>query len=216
LAQTKDTYVSDVLLYLMSSPVARFKQDLFAKVPGLYDPEHIGFGYPTKRDGGQYEFGTFFVYDPNKPVDLLARQETLRQALSDELALIAKDPEAYFGAAELELAKTKLSDQNLMSMETAGGVLGVLNFWWTTATTDYFFGYEKNCKAVSFADISALLRTWIIDKPSITAVRINSQVLAADPKAQAQAASFGYQTITADDAYWWQLAPQSTASPAGK
>jgi zinc protease len=206
LVQTKDTYVSDVLLFLMSSPVGRFKQTIFRKVPGLYDAEHIGFGYPTQRDGGQYIFSTFFLYDPRQPADLLARQEALRAAVSDELKTVAADPAAYFGAAELELAKTKLADQNLMSMETAGSVLGNLNFWWTTATTDYFFSYEKNCRQVGFDDISRLISTWILDKPSVTALRVRQDRLAADPTLSEQQKNFGYETVSADTAYWWQSA----------
>lgn len=206
LAQTKDTYVSDVMLYLLSSPVGRFKQELFRKVPGLYDPEHIGFGYPTQRDGGQFIFQTFFTYDPRQPASLLDRQETLRSAFLEEMKLVAADPAAYFGADQLELAKTKLADGNLMSMETAGSVLGSLNFWWTTATTDYFFNYEKNCRAVTFEDISQLIKTWILDKPSVTAVRVRQEMLAADVTAADQQKNLGYETITADNAYWWQSA----------
>ena len=206
LAQTKDTYVADVLLFLMSSPVGRFKQALLDKLPDLYDEEHISFGYPTQRDGGQFIFGTLFTYDPKQPLDLLARQEALRTAVLAELKQIAADPAAYFGAAELELAKTKLSDQNLMGMETAASVLNNLNFWWATATTDYFFGYEKNCRAVSFDDIAKLIKIWILDQPAITAVRIRQDQFAADKTAAAQQKSLGYETISADNAYWWQLA----------
>jgi zinc protease len=206
LRQTKDTYVADVMLFLMASPVGCFKQALMQKVKGLYDAEHINFGYPTQRDGGQFIFNTAFVYDPRNPAGLLARQEGLRDTLVAELKLIAADPAAYFGAGELELAKTKLADQNLMAMETAAGLLSNLNFWWTTATTDYFFGYARNCQAVSFDDISALIRTWIIDQPAITAVHLRQEVLAADPQAAAQQAAYGYETVSADNAYWWQQA----------
>ena len=31
-----------------------------------------------------------------------------------------------------------------------------LTFWWSVATTDYYFGYEANCRKVTWADVSDL------------------------------------------------------------
>ena len=59
--QTFDTYVSDVLLFLLSSPSGPFKSALMRKVFGLYDAEYIDFTYPTARDGGNYIFSTYML-----------------------------------------------------------------------------------------------------------------------------------------------------------
>lgn len=212
LRQTKDTYTSDVFLFLLSSPVGKFKQDLVAKGPGLYDPEYIGFNYPTSRDGGTYDFDALLALaDPSKDGSTLDRVEKLRGLLMDEFALIAKDPEAYFGAGELEKAKTKLIDQNLLSREVASSfVTDALTFWWSVATTDYFFGYENNCRTVSYADIADLIRRYILgsgpdQRPSsATEVRLQSDAYAAEPTSVDRAKTLGYSVVTADDAFWWQ------------
>jgi zinc protease len=206
LAQTKDTYTSDVFLFLLSSPVGKFKSDLMGSGVGLYDPEYIGFNYPTARDGGDYEFDAFLVAeDPAKEGNILDRAEALRAALKAEFELIAKDPAAYFGAEALELAKAKLIDQNLMDQEVASSfVTGSLTFWWSVATTDYFFGYEGNCRAVSWADISALIGRYLAASPSAAEIRIRSDAYAADPSCAEREKALGYSEIGADNAFWWQ------------
>jgi zinc protease len=205
LRNTKDTYVSDVLLFLTSSPVGRFKKDIMEKVPGLYDPEYIQLGYPTQRDGGLLYFDTYMtVRNPGEEGAVLDRAEALRKAVLEELALIADDPEAYFGAEELAKAKRKLVDDNLMSMENpASFVTGTLVFWWSVASSDYFFGYEENCDKVSFADIGDLLRTYVLDKPSAIAVRINAKDAKKDQAMQERIDSLKYEAITSNNAFWW-------------
>jgi zinc protease len=202
LRQTKDTYASDVLLYLLSSPVGKFKTKLMDSGLGLYDPEYIGFGYPTARDGGNYQFSTFLLLGKDAS-DAVDRADALRKLVVDEFALIAKDPAAYFGDAELEKAKTKLIDQNLLSEEVASGfVTGVLTFWWSVASTDYYFDYEKNCRNVSWADISALIGRYFGGAASASEVRLRAD--AYSPAAAARAEALGYAEVGADNAFWWQ------------
>jgi zinc protease len=204
--QTKDTYTSDVFLFLLSSPVGKFKQALMAKVPGLYDPEYIDFSYPTHRDGGAYYFTAFMLLeDPAKDGSTFDRAIALEKAVREEFALIAKDPEAYFGAEELAKAKAKLIDQNLLSTEVAADyVTGTLTFWWAVATTDYFFGYEKNCKLVSFADIKGLIGDYLLGAGDSIGLRMKSDAYASEPGAAQKLKTQGWTEIDADNAYWWQ------------
>jgi zinc protease len=206
LRQTKDTYTSDVFLFLLSSPVGRFKADLMKAGPGLYDPEYISFNYPTARDGGNYQFAALLAAkDAAKDGNILDRAEALRRLLKEEFALIAKDPAAYFGADELDKAKAKLIDQNLLSEEVARSfVTGSLTFWWSVATTDYFFGYEDNCHKVSWADISDLIGRYLADAPSASLVRMKAEDYGADPAAADREKALGYAEVGADNAFWWQ------------
>jgi zinc protease len=206
LRQTKDTYTSDVFLFLLSSPVGKFKTDLMKSSLGLYDPEYIAFNYPTARDGGNYQFAAYFLAsDPAKRGNILDRMEALRKLLKDEFAQIEKDPEAYFGAGELDKAKAKLIDQNLLSEEVASSfVTSSVTFWWSVATTDYFFGYEDNCRKVSWADISDLIKHYLAAAPSAAALRIRSDAYAADTAAAEREKALGYTEIGPDNAFWWQ------------
>jgi zinc protease len=206
LRQTKDTYTSDVFLFLLSSPVGKFKTDLMKSGIGLYDPEYISFNYPTARDGGNYQFSAYLTLKANaKQGNVLDRAEALRKFVKDEFALIAKDPAGYFGEAELEKAKAKLIDQNLLSEEVASSfVTESLTFWWSVATTDYFYGYEGNCRKVSWADVSDLIGAYLASAPSAIEVRIRSDAYAADPTAAEREKALGYTEIGPDNAFWWQ------------
>jgi zinc protease len=206
LRQTKDTYASDVFLFLLSSPVGRFKTDLMKSGLELYDPEYIGFNYPTSRDGGDYEFAAYLVaQDPAKQGNILDRAEALRKFLKDEFALIAKDPAAYFGPEELEKAKAKLIDQNLLSEEVASSfVTNSLTFWWSVATTDYFFGYEANCRKVAWADISLLIDHYLASAPSAIELRMRAEAYSSDPNAAKREKALGYAQVGPNNAFWWQ------------
>lgn len=210
LRQTSDTYTSDVLLFLLSSPVGRFKSSIMEKVDGLYDAEYIDFSYPTARDGGNYIFSTYMLIDkPAVEGAILDRIEALRQAVLDEFALIAADPEAYFGANELEKAKTKLIDQNIYAMESAQSfVTDTLTFWWSTATAGYFFSYEDNCRKVKWGDIADLLSRYITGSETppacATLARIRVSTFGTDSRMGSKMQEYGYEKVSADNAFWWQ------------
>jgi zinc protease len=204
--QTADTYAADVFSLLLSSPVGKFKGNLMKSGLGLYDPEYIAFSYPTSRDGGAFQFSAYLVAKEGaKDGNILDRSEALRKFLAVELAAIAKDPAAYFGAEALDKAKEKLIDQNLLSEEVAQSfVTSSLTFWWSVATTDYFFGYEDNCRKVSWADVSSLVNRYLIGAPSATLLRIRADAYASDPSAAEREKALGYTEIGPGNAFWWQ------------
>jgi len=210
LLRTRDTYTSDVALFLLSSPVGRFKSSIMANVEGLYDAEYIDFSYPTARDGGNFVFSTYMLIDkPAVEGAILDRIEGLRAAVLDEFAQIAADPEAYFGAAELEKAKTKLIDQNIYAMESAQRfVTDTLTFWWSTATADYFFTYEDNCREVSWSDIADLVSRYVSGgaklPESATLARIRTSTFGSDSRMSVKMKEYGYEKVDAGNAFWWQ------------
>jgi predicted Zn-dependent peptidase len=208
--QTYDTYISDVLLFLLSSPSGPFKSEIMRKVYGLYDAEYIDFVYPTSRDGGNYIFATLMlVQRPAEEEPVLQRVENLKSAVLDEFSLIANDPCAYFGGDEaLEEAKTKLVDQNIYALESAGSfVTDTLTFWWSTAGTEYFFDYEENCRKVTWEGISSLIERYLAGEaapPVATLVRLRTSTFNADSRMNARISELGYTRLTAENAFWWQ------------
>jgi zinc protease len=208
--QTYDTYVSDVLLFLLSSPSGPFKSSIMKKVYGLYDADYIEFVYPTSRDGGNYIFSTLMLAQkPDTDEPILQRVEELRKTVQDEFARIAEDPRTYFGGDEaLEVAKTKLIDQNIYALEsTKSFVTGTLTFWWATASTDYFFKYEENCRSVRWEDIAALIKNYLVGEeiPVATLVRVRTSTFSADPRMGATMEQLGYTLVSAENAFWWQI-----------
>jgi zinc protease len=206
LRQTADSYAADVFAFLLSSPVGRFKSALMKSGLGLYDPEYIDFSYPTSRDGGEFRFSSLLVAKEGaKEGNILDRNEALRAFVASELAEIARDPAAYFGPGALEKAKAKLIDQNLLSGEVASSfVTSSLTFWWSVASTDYFFGYEENCRKVGWSDVSSLVKRYLLGPPSATLLRIRADAYASDQGAAEREKALGYSEIGSDNAFWWQ------------
>jgi predicted Zn-dependent peptidase len=136
--------------------------------------------------------------------------ENLRKTVLGEFAQIAADPRAYFGDGALEEAKTKLVDQNIYALESAGSfVTDTLTFWWSTAGTDYFFNYEANCNKVTWDDISALIKKYLTGEEGqgsavATLVRLRTSTFGADPRMDAKISELGYTRVTAQNAFWWQ------------
>ena len=206
LRETTDTYVSDVLIFLLTSPVGEFKSALMEKGPGLYDPEYISFNYPTARDGGEFSLGAFLLLEgPGSELPALDRAEALRELALGEFESIAADPAAYFGPGELEKAKAKLIDQNILASEVAADfVSGTLPFWWAVATADYYFGYEKACSAVTWDDVSELARRRLVEADSAIALRLRSDAFDADPAMRDKIEELGYEVVSDENAFWWQ------------
>jgi zinc protease len=129
----------------------------------------------------------------------------LEKAVLAEFGLIAEDPAAYFGPEELSKAKGKLIDQNLLSTEVASSyVTDTLSFWWAVATTDYFQGYEKNCRAVSFADISSFVRRYLLEAPLASTLRMAGPAFEAEPGMAERMKALGYEAVDESAAFWWQ------------
>ena len=206
LAQAKDTYTSDVFLFLLSSPAGKFKQDIMSKCPGLYDEKYIDFSYPTTRDGGTYFFTAYaLLADSANLGGTLDRAVAVEKTVRDEFALIARDPAAYFGADELAKAKAKLIDRNLLSTEVASSfVTGTLTFWWAVASADYFFGYEDNCDKVTFDDIKDLIGRYLLSGNDSLAVRLKTGDYQGEQGMADRQKALGFTEVGAANAFWWQ------------
>ncbi len=199
LKDTADTYSIDVFLFLVQNPNGKFKKNIYKASAILLDPEYMDVSYPTQRDGGVIYF---YAYIDTAIDNIVEEVEKLRKAVIDEFDKVANDPN-YFTAEELELAKTKLSDNNLFSMETPSSFISTISFWWTTATTDYFFNYEDNCKKVTVNDIQTLIKKYIIGKPAVLGLRLHINRFNEDYLMQNNIKKYNYEVVTKDNAFWW-------------
>jgi len=199
LADTASTYAVDTFLFLVSSSNSKFRKNIYDAAPILLDKDLMDISYPTQRDGGVISFIAYI----NCGVDnILVEVEKLRQVVIDEFTKVATDPN-YFTKEELELAKQKLSDNNIWTMETPSNFIDTISFWWSTATTDYFFGYEDNCKKVKIEDIQSWIKKYIIGKPAVLGLRLHSNKMKDDTYMQDNLQKLNYEIVTADNAFWW-------------
>ena len=77
------------------------------------------------------------------------------------------DKPQYYTDEDLENAKTLLEADDLYSREKLSEYTHTLSFWWSTTGIDYFRGYHRNLRAVTRADITKYVQTYIQNKPRI-------------------------------------------------
>lgn len=146
------TYAADVFSYILSQPDHRFQRNLVDR--GLASSAAIN--YYTQRNVGPITI--FLITTPEKAKAAL-------KAAYAEIAEFANP--AYFTADELSNSKTILESMDLFDREKPSEYAHTLGFWWSSTGINYFRGYHKNLGAVSRADITQYVNTYIIGKPHI-------------------------------------------------
>jgi zinc protease len=197
LRNAASTYAVDVWSKLLEDPNGRFRTSIFDKVPGQYNRDYISAGYLTRRDGGPVSFSTYLTVRPGE--DTFQRAAALKTAFVEEMRQMARDP-AYFSASDYKVLTGQIADDRIWERETADGFIGTLAFWWASAGSAYYAGYDDALRKITPADISRFIAAFIIDKPSVLSVRMN----AGDYERERGAAEKqGWTAVTRGNAYWW-------------
>jgi len=196
LADDASTYAADVWLGLLDKPDGRFKKAIHAKLPSLYQEDYLGANYLTQRDGGTIDFSTYLVADA--PGGSLAEKaEAFEKAVREEMEAMASDP-TYFSDADFAAVKKRLLDSKVFERETASGFTSSLTFWWASANTAYYLGYDRKFAQVGRADLQRFLQLYLT-KPGILSLLVHPDDAAPAP---------GWDQVTQDNAFWWK-APQA-------
>jgi zinc protease len=152
------TYAADVFSYIVGQPNSRFQRALVDT--GLVQGANIN--YYTQRNVG--------------PINILARMspEQARPAIKAIYNEVAhfNDPD-YFTDEELDNAKTILAANDLFDREKLSDYGQTIAFWWASTGLNYFRGYQRNLKAVTRADISRYIKTYIQNRPHVALVLIS-------------------------------------------
>ncbi|MEO6655998.1 MAG: pitrilysin family protein [Pyrinomonadaceae bacterium] len=146
------TYAADVFSFIIRQPDSRFQR-------ALVDSQltaGANIGYYTQRNVGPIQ--AIFSTTPE-------RAKAAAKALYSEIAQFARPD--YYTDEELENAKTLIEADDLYSREKLSEYGHTLGFWWSTTGIDYFRGYHKNLRAITRADISRYVKTYIQNKPHI-------------------------------------------------
>ncbi|MEO7658336.1 MAG: insulinase family protein, partial [Pyrinomonadaceae bacterium] len=154
------TYAADVFSFIIRQPDSRFQR-------ALVDSQlttGTNIGYYTQRNVCPIQ--AVISTTPEKA-------KAAVKALYNEISQF--DKPGYFTDEELENAKTLLEADDLYSREKLSEYSHTLSFWWSTTGIDYFRGYHKNLRAISRADISKYVKTYIQDKPHIALALISPE-----------------------------------------
>jgi len=192
LADDASTYAADVWLGLLEKPDGRFKKAIHQKVPSLYQEDYLDAGYLTQRDGGSIVVSAYLLADAPGG-NLTQKAEALEQAVREEVAAMATDP-TYFSDDDFNAVKRRLTDSRVYERETAEGFTSSLSFWWASANTAYYLGYDAHFSLVGRTDLKKYIdRYW--SQPGVL-------TLFAHPGEADLAA--GWKEVTKDNAFWWK------------
>ena len=154
------TYAADVFSFIIRQPDSKFQKDLVDT--GLAN--FVNLGYYTQRNVGPIQ-----VYMSTSA----GKAKAAIKGLYTEIDQF--DKPGYYTDEELENAKNLLEADDLFSREKLSDYTHTLAFWWSSTGIDYFRGYHKNLRAVTRADISRYINTYIQNKPHVGLAMISSE-----------------------------------------
>ncbi|MCR5623212.1 MAG: insulinase family protein [Treponema sp.] len=195
----EDVYASDYLENLMDDPDGSFAQGLVAdgelEIP---DSAYVWGGGSFNRAMGMFSFGAVML-EPEK--NLPARTEHLLSKVQDEiLPAMAADPSLYTAAKVKDIVR-KLSDSDIVSTQTAEGILSQVRSAWLRATPDFYYNYNSRMGKVTQADVQSFVGRYVSGKAPLVLVLVNPSVY---QKTRQAFAAKGYEVISADNAFWWK------------
>lgn len=156
------TYAADVFSFILRQPNSHFQRALADT--GLVTT--VGLSYYTQRNVGPINLGAQTTPE---------RARAAVRAIYDEVAHF--DEPGYFTDEELASAKALLEADDLYSREKLSDHAHSLSFWWSSTGIEYFRGYLGRLRAVSRADISRYVRTYIQNKPHVGLALMSSESL---------------------------------------
>jgi len=186
------TYAADVWLGLLDKPDGRFKKAIRQKVPSLYQEDYLNAVYLTQRDGGYLEVSTYLLADAPGGA-LTEKAEAFEKAVREEMEAMASDP-GYFTDDDFDAVKHRLLDSRTFERETASGFASSLSFWWASASTAYYLGYDGNFSRVGRDDLKRFLNLYW-SKPGVLSLMVHPNDAVATP---------GWEQATQDNAFWWK------------
>ncbi|MBQ9238270.1 MAG: insulinase family protein [Treponema sp.] len=193
-----DTYAADYLVQLCAEPDGSFKQRLVHdEVLAIPDVEYVDGGYQTQRATGVMQFSATLL---SPETDLLARishfrsqvQEVLLPELASDTALYTKDRRTRM--------TRYLRDEDIRARQSVAGVLSTVRFWWACTSADYYYTYRAKLSRVRQAAVERFVATYITSAPPLVTVLVHPDVYAT---LQDEFTAAGYETITRDNAFWW-------------
>jgi zinc protease len=156
------TYAADVFSYIVDQSDSRLQRALVDS--GL--AVSVNVHYYTQRNVGPIR------------ITMIASPEKAKEALATLYSEIEKFDDAdYYTDEELENSKTLLEAEDLFRREKLTEYTHGLGFWWSSTGIDYFRGYHRNLRAVTRADVTRYLKTYVIGKPRVGVALISEKNL---------------------------------------
>lgn len=184
-----DTYSVDILSNLMENPDGIFKKSLCEdSLIGIPDSSYVGGGYQTRKTCGVLSFYAMLV---QPELDIAERTKYFAQILPDVLEKTA------LSASETSLNKVcgRLGDDNIISSQTAQGLLGTLRFWWTVCDENYYYTYNEKMSQIKNIHLEDFVKRYVKGKNPLVTVLVSPAVY---EKTKEQFDKFGFEKINSE------------------
>ena len=196
-----DTYAADYLETLCDDPDGAFKQGLVnddaLQIP---DSSYVWAGGDFSRAAAMLSFGAVMM-SPQE--DLLKRVERLYSRVTGEIIPEMTEDSSLYSKQKVADVVRKLSDSDIVSTQTAEGILTRVRSAWLRATPDYYYGYNSRMSRVTQKDVQDFAARYITGegcKPLVL-VLVNPAVY---KKLSEQFEAKGYELVSAENAFWWK------------
>lgn len=195
----EDTYTADYLLQLLEDPNGTFAQTLVnTKELDIPDVDYVDGGYGTQRASGSITFSATMLNPADNIVD---RAKLLASTIQDNiLPSIASDKKLYSKAKVNDIVRS-LKDNDLVTAQTASGLLSNLSFWWVCSSPEYYYTYNDKLSKVTKADMQKFVEKYITGKSPLILIEVNPDIYEKTKDAFVAA---GVEEITSDNCTWWK------------
>ncbi|MCR5606577.1 MAG: insulinase family protein [Treponema sp.] len=195
----EDTYTADYLLQLLEDPNGTFAQTLVnTKELDIPDVDYVDGGYGTQRASGSITFSATMLNPADNIVD---RAKLLASTIQDNiLPSIASDKSLYSKAKVKDIVRS-LEDDDLVTAQTASGLLSNLSFWWVCSSPEYYYTYNDKLSKVTKADMQKFVEKYITGKSPLILIEVNPDIYEKTKDAFVAA---GVEEITSDNCTWWK------------
>lgn len=196
----KDTYSADLTLSLFSDPQGPLVKAVMASGIGVSSPDRVGMGYQTRRAASLITYSAML----NGTKDLAMKANTFVDTVKSVCAAVAsgktKIPSSVF-----KRTRRRMEASDIMEGEMPDAVKTSLRYWWTVATDEYYYGYNKALLKTTKKDVKSFLLRYTGGN-YLVILSVNSSAYEAQ-KEELEGVLF--LPIQKKDALWWADASDS-------
>lgn len=194
-----DTYSADYLCSLLSEPDGLYKTTLVNEENLMIpDVDYVWSGYHTSRACGIFEFGSMML---SPQTDLPARVDLFLSTVQDKILPQMAATKSLYSSSKVKSITSKMKNSDIVSSQTATGLLNTVRFWWNVTSPDYYYSYNDKVSHVKQSNIKQFVSSYFAEKKPMVVVLVNPDVYESIKE---EFSAAGYELINSENAFWWK------------
>lgn len=191
------TYSADMLSNYLNNPESTFKNEMISDEKLMIpNQDYIWAGYSTQRRNGTITTGALLLSPENS---LAERIQHFYEKFNSIMTEYSKSKKIISNEMK-ESILLNIRDDDILSSETTGGILGSLQYWWADCGVEYYKGYSDNMAKVNNKAISKMLSKYVVNKNPLIVVMVNPEVYESQKE---EFAKLGFIEMPKENIFWW-------------